>query len=300
MKILDKMEFTEFESFLGIDWSGAKGARLKGLQVAECRASDRKAPTLLEGPQRLGFWRRADVLEFVAGTVASGERVLVGIDFAFSYAHHDFGAYFPEFAQSPRTARNLWHYVDGFGDDDDDFYGARIYAEGSPVRAHYMAPDWKGGRYTFRQRVTERACQAQYTSPHPVFKCIGAANVGTGSLAGMRMLHHLGRRLGNRIRVWPFDGSRPEGPTLCEIFPRLYFKRAGLDPRGWRERSTIDAVLSAYGAESYQGATLDTEDKADAVVSAAALRALSAKPELWRAPESRPESALEGWIFGVE
>lgn len=298
--MLNKKEFPVFETFLGIDWSGAKGPRLKGLQVAECRASDQAAPVLLEGPQRGGFWRRADVLELVAGRVSAGERVLVGIDFAFAYAHHDVGAYFPGGDQSPATARDLWHYVDGFGGADDDFYGARIYAEGSPVRDHYMAPSWKGARYTFRQRVTERACRAQHTSPHPVFKCIGAANVGTGSLAGMRMLHHLGRRLGNRVRVWPFDGTRPDGPTVCEIFPRLYFKRAGLDPRAWREPSTIDAVLSAYGSYSYRGSALDTEDKADAVVSAAALRALSATPELWRAPESRSESALEGWIFGVE
>ena len=297
---MDKTEFPEFETFLGIDWSGAKGPRLTGLQVAESRASDSAAPVLLDGPQRLGRWRRADVLGLVADRVAAGERVLVGIDFAFAYAYHDFGAYFPGVGPSPETVADLWRYVDGFGGDDDDFYGARIYGEGSPVRDHYMAPSWKGARYTFRQRVTESACRAQHTSPHPVFKCIGAANVGTGSLAGMRVLHHLGQRLGNRVRVWPFDGTRPDGPTLCEIFPRLYFKRAGHDPRAWRERSTIDSVLSAYGAEPYHGPPLDTEDKADAVVSAAALRALAGKPELWRAPESRPESALEGWIFGVE
>ncbi|MCR9176618.1 MAG: hypothetical protein NXI19_11535 [Alphaproteobacteria bacterium] len=300
MKKLNKTGAPIFDSFVGIDWSGAKGARLKGLQVAECRAADRKAPVLLNGPQRSGFWRRADVLDLLSGRIAAGERMLVGIDFAFAYAHHDVGAYFPEFSGSPVTVRDLWRYVDGFGRADDDLYGAKIYAEGSPVRDHYMAPNWKGARYTLRQRVTERVCQAQHTSPHPVFKCIGAANVGTGSLAGMRMLYHLGRRCGNRVQVWPFDGTRPDGPTLCEIFPRLYFKRAGLDPRAWRNPETIDAALSAYGADAYRGPALETEDEADAVVSAAALRGLSAKPELWDAPETRSESALEGWIFGVE
>jgi hypothetical protein len=289
-----------FDSFLGIDWSGAKGARLKGLQVAECRAADCAAPVLLDGPQRGGLWRRRDVLELLAGRVATGERVLAGIDFAFAYTHHDVGAYFPKFTGTPETAADLWRFVDGFGAEDDDFYGAQIYAPGSPVRDHYMAPNWKGRQYTLRQRVTELACKDQHTSPHPVFKCIGAANVGTGSLAGMRMLHHLRQRLGNRMRVWPFDGVRPDGPTICEIFPRLYFKRAGQDPRAWRDEATIDAVLSAYRADGYRGRVLDTEDKADAVVSAAALRALSAEPELWRAPETRPDATLEGWIFGVE
>ena len=291
-----------FDHFLGIDWSGARGPRLKGLQVAACESGLSAAPSLVVGPQKNGFWRRSDVLELIADRAASGDRTLVGIDFAFAYAHHDYGAYFPGYAETPVTAEALWRYVDGFGRADDDFYGGHIYAPGSPVRDHYMAPNWKGAQYTLRQRRTEHACARQATSPHPVFKCIGAANVGTGSLAGMRLLAALKTRLGEAACVWPFDGldAGQARVTVCEIFPRLYFKHVGADPRRWVDPETIGTALAGYGADAYWGVPLDTEDKADAVVSAAALRALSTDPAIWRAPGAEPASAYEGWIFGVE
>ncbi len=93
--------------------------------------------------------------------------------------------------------RLLWAMVDRLAGDAADLYAGAVYAPGSPVAGHYLSPHGRGDLYAHRQRATERACAA-VTSPHPVFKCIGAANVGTGSLAGMRLLHRLdgGRRCG--------------------------------------------------------------------------------------------------------
>lgn len=286
------MSLPAFELFLGIDWSGAKGRRLKGLRVAACRPGD-AAPILLDGPQPGGLWRRADVLDRIAAETARGTRLLAGFDFAFAYAHGDREAYFPGDPASPADVRALWAMVDRLAGDGADLYAGAVYAPGSPLAGHYLSPHGRGDRYRHRQRATERACAA-VTSPHPVFKCIGAANVGTGSLAGMRMLH----RLDGRTAVWPF--ADPGAVTIVEIFPRLYFKRARADPRAWRNPAVVDAALAAHGSLPYAGPPLDIEDKADAVVSAAALRHLSGDPAVWLAPAGEPAARREGWIFGVE
>lgn len=280
-----------FDLFYGIDWSGAKSPRLPGLRVAVCEAG-RAAPMLKEGPRAGGLWRRGDVLELLEAACGSGRRVLAGLDFAFAYAHADLGAYFPGINRRMSDVRSLWAFVEDLAADGEDLYAGAVYAPGSPVAQHYLSPKGRGTVYTHRQRRTELACAA-VTTPHPVFKCIGAANVGTGSLAGMRLLH----RVADRAAVWPF--SPPADVTLVEIFPRRYFKHAGADPRAWRDPAVIDAALAAHGSAAFAGAPLDTEDKADAVVSAAALRALSADPGVWAAPAAEPAARLEGWIFGV-
>ena len=62
----------------------------------------------------------------------------------------------------------------------------------------------------------------------------------------------------------------------------------------------VDAALAAHDSLPYAGPPLDIEDKADAVVAAAALRHLSGDPAVWRAPSGEPAARWEGWIFGVE
>ncbi|WP_281684377.1 hypothetical protein [Thalassobaculum salexigens] len=280
-----------FDRFYGIDWSGSKARRLPGLQVAEC-APGTAAPRLLDGPQPGGLWRRLDVLALLERERDAGARVLAGFDFAFAYAHADHGGYFPGTGPDLADVRALWAFVEDLAGETEDLYAGSVYAPGSPVADHYLSPLGRGSLYTYRQRRAEQACAA-VTTPHPVFKCIGAANVGTGSLAGMRLLH----RIAGWAAVWPFA---PPGPlTVAEIFPRRYFMAVGQDPRAWRDPAVIDATLAGYGSAAYAGAALDTEDKADAVVAAAALRRLSDDPTVWSAPAREPASRHEGWIFGV-
>lgn len=280
-----------FDRFYGIDWSGSKARRLPGLRVAASAPGD-GAPALLDGPHPGGLWRRLDVLALLEREIAAGSRVLAGFDFAFAYAHADRGGYFPDTGPDLADIRALWAFVEDLAGDTEDLYAGAVYAPGSPVADHYLSPVGRGPLYSYRQRRTEQAC-AGITTPHPVFKCIGAANVGTGSLAGMRMLH----RIAETAAVWPFDAPGPV--TLVEVFPRRYFMGVGQDPRAWRDAAVIDATLAGYGSAAYAGPALDSEDKADAVVAAAALRALSADPQVWSAPAHEPASRLEGWIFGV-
>lgn len=288
-----------FDGWIGVDWSGAKSRRLPGIQVAEARVGA-SAPRLLDGPQPGGLWRRGDVLALLIEREARGERLLVGFDFAFAYAQADRGSYFPGVPDAPGDVPALWSYVDALAGAAEDFYGGEVYAAGSPVAPLYLTPAGRGARYEHRRRRTEVACAA-VTSPHPVFKCIGAANVGTGSLAGMRMLTELKATLGDRAAVWPFEAVHGVGLTVAEIFPRLYFMRAGQDPRKWRDPAVVNAALAGFGSRAMpDGWRPHREDHADAVVSAAALRSLSTSPATWQAPGSEPAARSEGWIFGVE
>ena len=280
------------DAWLGIDWSGSKAARLPGIQVAEALPGT-APPRLLPGPQGGGLWRRTDVLDLLLARHAAGQRVVAGFDFAFAYAQRDRGSYFPGVEGAPDEVRALWAFVERLAMAGGDLYGGAVYAPGSPVAHLYLTPAGRGAGYEHRRRRTEIDCAA-VTSPHPVFKCVGAANVGTGSLAGMRLLH----RLSGQAAIWPFD--QPGRLTVVEIFPRLYFMRTGADPRAWRDPRVVDAALAGHGSAPYAGPALDTEDKADAVVAAAALRALSAEPRVWAAPDGEPAARREGWIFGVE
>lgn len=282
-----------FDVFLGIDWSGSKSRRLKGIRVACCEPGS-GAPVLLPGPQADGLWRREDVLRHVLARRLAGERVLAGFDFAFAYAYADRVSYFPGLTPAPTSARELWAFVESRSGAREDLYGGALYEPGSPVAHHYWRSGPRPPDFVERRRRTEIACGA-VTWPHPVFKCFSAANVGTGSLAGMRLLH----RVTDYGAVWPFDG--PGELTVVEIFPRFYVRRAGVNPSRLHERPpAVDAVLVAYGSRPYAGPPLDSEDTADAVVSAAALRALSSDPGVWSVPSSEPASQWEGWIFGVD
>ncbi|WP_193188624.1 hypothetical protein [Nisaea sediminum] len=286
-----------FDLYLGIDWSGAKGARTKGIQVAAALPGG-AMPELLPNPFREhGIWSRLDVLSFLEARVEEGMRVLAGFDFAFCYPFEDEGTYFPGLEQAPERPEEVWSLVERSAEGVAELYGAAVYQRTDlPYRDYFMAPGHKGDLYRHRQRETELAA-ASVTTPHPVFKCIGAANVGTGSLAGMRLLHRL-RGWGDRVRIWPFDAGPGGSLTVTEIFPRLFYKRASGDPRAWNSRDNLMAVCRHYGVTDGAVPQIGTEDEADALVTAAGLRALSGDGSLW-AQSRQPAAAREGWIFGA-
>lgn len=280
-----------FDRFYGIDWSGSKARRLPGLRVAEC-APGTAAPNLLDGPQSGGLWRRLDVLALLEREIAAGTRVLAGFDFAFAYAHADRGAYFPETGPDPSDIRALWAFVEDLAGETEDLYAGSVYAPGSPVADHYLSPLGRGSLYAYRQRRAEQACAGCHhaASGVQVHRCRQCGyRLGGGDAAAAP-----DRRPRRRLAF------RRTGPGYAGGgVPRRYFIAAGQDPRAWRERATVDATLAGYGSAAYSGPVLDTEDKADAVVAAAALRALSEDPAVWSAPGREPASRLEGWIFGV-
>lgn len=290
-----------FDLYCAIDWSGAKGERHKGIQMALAEPG-RGVPRLLDNPfHGSGRWSRTDVLRWLTETTASGRRVLAGFDFAFAYPYLDAGSYFPGLEGVPTRPAALWQRVEEVCRDDDDFYGGAFYLSGDlPYRDYFWAHPWRGPRYAERKRRTELAAR-EVAPPHPVFKCFGPANVGTGSLAGMRFLHALISGRAGQARVWPIADPADAALVVVEIYPRLYFRTAGANPTKFLRHEAVLRTLEQFGADDGVVEEPSTEDEADALVSAAALRSLAGRPAVWRPASASAEAlAREGWIFGVE
>ena len=210
-----------FSSYLGIDWSGAKAKHHAGLQLAIAKPG--KAVPKRMGPPVGRYWSRCQVLELLieyANAAVGKLPVLAGIDFAFAHpfrikqstdliidvaAEVDGKSYFPGAEDSPKTATELWALVEKVNCNQPDLYGGAMFSHPKWGEYYLAPPDYKARYYESHRRLTEIASKAAGRSPAPTFKAVGADNVSTGSLAGMRLLHRLKQHLGERLSIWPFD-----------------------------------------------------------------------------------------------
>ena len=292
--------------FVGIDWSGARGPRQPGIQLSMALPGAAAPQTIL--PEDGRHWGREGIRDWLVARVRRNEAgpILVGIDFAFAHPFQDEGAYYPGLAASPPDAPALWQMVEATCERDPHLYGGAMFTA-PEIGDHYLSPRNHGApHYRSRRRVTELAARASARAPSPTFKAIGADNVATGSMAGMRLIHALKAALGPRLAVWPFDVVTPDrlpdlAMVLVEIFPSYYFHAAGLNPakNAAADPAFMNAALAAYDSRGvgpgYAPRGADA-DEADAIISAAALRHLAGLDGCWHAPEA---AAKEGWIFGV-
>lgn len=280
-----------FARFIGIDWSGARGARHRSVAVASCDAGQ-GAPILLAPPG--GAWARAEVLAWLHDLAARRERALIGMDFSFAPPFLDRSEYFPGVA-APAQARALWAWVDA-GAQDVDLGAAGFVAE--RLRAHFYFGAASGPKAAFQRW---RVCEARFNAggggkASSIFDCVGAAQVGKASFAGMRLLHGLGAA----IPVWPFDPVPDDGPLLVEIYARVFLRRAGGRGLKLRDGAALDAALAALGSDPAEGGAWMSDHATDAMVTAAGLRAAVGDAGVWQPDGLTPEvAASEGWTFGV-
>ena len=124
----------------------------------------------------------------------------------------------------------------------------------------------------------------------------------------MRLLHHCA----GQAWVWPVTPpdevarlKQQDGLlTLVEIYPALYFTMAGVKDAA-KKAAPLDALNTAL--EHFKSrpvaevaAALPDHDDLDAVISAAALRALHHGEEVFPiAAEDAAAATSEGWIFGA-
>ena len=288
----------QFDLFVGIDWSGARGKSHKGISVFTCETG-RNVPVKIMPPSPKNAFSRQDVICYLED-ISADHKVLAGIDFAFAYPVDDKGHYFPDLAKTakqPQSVRALWQVIDDANHDADDFYGGLIW-DNPHDGPYYNAPSGrKGAQFTSRRRLTEDAAKP-VKSPSPTFNCVGPAGVGTGSLAGMRLCHYFS----DKADIWPFDITLSSQLCLVEIFPSYYFKYAGIVPSGGAQTrpDALNAALSFFDSDgvpaSFQAEGPDGDD-ADALIASAALRYFADDPSLWQVPE---KARSEGWIFGVK
>jgi hypothetical protein len=285
---------TAFDLFVGVDWSGQRGPRLEGLQVAACGV-DAGAPRLVANPAG-GAWTRPDFGDWL---LRREGRVLCGLDFSFCFPWEDRQAYFPGAPADPPDYRAFWELVDVLGAADADLFGGGL-CDAAPFAAYFRRGAVTGDRYERRLRVTEALTGARgLGAAESVFNLVGARQVGKGSLAGMRLLRWLKRHDG--VAVWPFESGDEAALVVVETFPTAFIRMAGAGRGKVRDVERLDPVLHHFGSAPWPGRTFAASDHAaDAVITAAALRRLAPQPLVWNpAGLSDRVRRTEGWTFGI-
>ena len=283
----------DFNNFIAVDWSGDKSKFQKGISVARCQVG-KHAPKIIKPEDR--YWSRSSLIKWLLKEVTE-KKTLIGFDFSFAYPFYDCFSYFPGIKDSPISPYKLWKKIDNINNKLANFYGGGIWSE-EPYSNYYNSPNLKGTLYKSRRRFTEIEAKNKIHSPSPTFNCVGPGAVGTGSLAGMRVLNFLK----NEINIWPFNNNiLQKKSVVVEIFPTYYFRYAGIKPEkniGYT-MSKINQALSHYDCNSLPKDIIiggPDQDDADAIVSAAAMRYFSNNRNCWNVPKV---SQKEGWIFGV-
>lgn len=268
-----------FTRFVGIDWSGAKGARHPSIQIAVCAAGD--APPQLVVPTG-GVWSRHAALDWLGGQ--SGD-VLVGMDAGFGFAA------VPPFIA---PARDLWAEVEAVCAAETDL-GAHGFIDHRRDAFWLGAADGPRGLRA-HLRVTEQVYKASGLGvPTSNFVLLGASQVGKATLTAMRLLHRL------QWPVWPFDPLPLRGPVILEIYAQAFARLAGFRGK-LRDAASLNTALARHGSRPLPADFPATfpDHVGDAIVTAAGLRAIAGQPHWWQPAGLTPIiAATEGWTFGV-
>lgn len=295
------MLMRRFSHFICIDWSGARGERQPGIAVAVAvaGANGDAPPALVREGHR---WSRREVADWLIELTETKADALIGVDFSAAFAFVDRGCFFPEWADSPPSAKALWALVERLCADDAHLEVGSFLAHGQAHR-HFRhgqgdVGDLFGGGIG-RLRVVEQHQRATgQASSWSNSNLVGAGQVGKASLTGMRMLHRIGPRLPN----WPFDPVPSRGPLLIEIYTTMAARAAGV-PAGrskLRSGEALDAALAQLGSRPTERFGPISDHASDALLTAAWMRAKAGDPALWSPALLTDELAqTEGWTFGV-
>ena len=281
---------TAFDRFAAIDWSGAKGKRHKGIAIAICDATG-GAPRLVR-PDHV--WSRTEVLDWLVAEAAEAP-TLFGFDFSFAPPIADRGEYLPGEPRVPASARELWAYVDHHCDDED--LGAASFLERSHRRHFYFGiADGVKADYMHFRRCDARLNAMGGRKTASAYDAIGAAQVAKASFAGMRLLH----RLSGKVAIWPMDPIPERRSAVVEIYTRIYLREAGLPGTKLRTRADLNRALAGLGSPPARLRFEPNDHQTDALVTAAGMRLLAARPGSWSPEGLTPELArTEGWTFGI-
>ncbi|MEM6857239.1 MAG: hypothetical protein AAF559_05150 [Pseudomonadota bacterium] len=300
------MKTPEFDHFLAVDWSGAKGERHKGIALALAEA-DGGPPVLVKPPTR--GWSRTEVMALLRDELPP--KTLVGVDLGISLPYQDTGAFFPGWDKSPRSAKKLWAMIDEICADDPHLGAHSFVAHQEASRYFRHSKDNEGDRFLLdgaisregRFRVAEAAQRAQKCRPVSNFNLVGAAQVGKSSLSGMRMLH----QLRGKLNVWPMDPvpgrwSPQKGSVLVEIYTGLASKETA--DLGARTKlltyADLNAALSALDCPPVDEDGEIDDHSSDALLTAAWMRHVAPERKRWEPRFLTAEIAwTEGWTFGA-
>src|SRR3954471_353977 len=281
---------SQFESYIAIDWSGAKGKRHKGIAIAEARGDS--APRLVRPGH---VWSREEVLAWLLKRAAA-EPTLFGFDFSFAPPIVEKGEYLLGEPDVPKTAREFWAYVDAMCNDED--LGAASFLETAHRRHFYfgIADGVKADFVRFRQCDGRLNAQGGRKTAS-AYDAIGAAQVAKASFSGMRLL----RSLDGKVAIWPMDSLPERGSAVVEIYTRIYLRRAGMSGTKLRSRASLNLALEGLGSPPARLRFEPNDHQTDALVTAAGMRQLATdEPRAFEPEDLTPAIARsEGWTFGV-
>ena len=291
---------SRFSHFVGVDWSGAKGKRQKGIALAIADAEG-GPPVLIDNN---GGWGRNEVLAILRDSLPAN--ALVGMDLGISLPFADCGSFFPGWDDSPANARELWAQIDAICADDPNLE-ASSFVDHPQIAPFYRRHGGREGDLfrcdgaehgRGRLRATERAQADMGCKPYSNFNLVGAAQVGKSSLTGMRMLHQLGRD----FSVWPVDPLPARGSVICEIYTTLAAMDAGRSASRSKIRDfdELNTALGNLDSPPVTGKGAIDDHSSDALITAAWLRKVANDPKKWSPKGLTAKLAqTEGWTFGA-
>ena len=283
------MSGAKFIRFVAIDWSGAKGARHKGIAIAS--AGREGAPKLIR-PNH--FWSRTEVKDWLLKE-ATREPTLFGFDFSFAPPFVERGAYLPGEPGIPDNAKEFWAYVERHCSDDD--LGAASFLEDVHRRHFYFGiADGRKSDFVFFRQCDARLNQQGGRKTASAYDAICAAQVAKASFAGMRLLH----TLGDKMAIWPMDSLRPGHSAVVEIYTRIYLRAAGMPGAKLRSRADLNRALAGLGSPPARLRFEPDDHQTDAMVTAAGMRVHATNPSAFAPDGLTPALArTEGWTFGI-
>jgi hypothetical protein len=121
--------------------------------------------------------------------------------------------------------------------------------------------------------------------------------VAKASFSGMRFLH----RLDGKVAIFPMDPLPDNGSVVCEIYTRIYLRRAGMSGTKLRTRAELNTALAGLDSKPARLRFEPNDHQTDALVTAAGMRALArSEPRAFQPEGLTPDIARrEGWTFGV-
>lgn len=263
--------------YIAVDWSGSKDERgqLTGIWLAEAESG-----SLVR--LRNGLTRK-EAIAMLVKEIASGDAVIIGLDFAFS---------FPKWYLKWRklgSVRDLWDLA---AKEGEKWLGSDTW------------PFWgRSGEYQRRPENLKVHCQFRQTErdhkrsqPKSVFQVSGVGAVGTGTIRGLPALVEL-QEAG--AAIWPFDDPETGRANVVEIFPRLFYGTAVtkvMSVRGRDSRKNYLATSYAHVARHWRDVMIGSPDAFDAGVSALVMSACAADFHSLKRP-TEAQMLLEGKIW---
>ena len=261
------MDSSQFERYIGIDYSGAETptSSLKGLRVY-LATRDAEATEVAPPPSPRKYWTRKELAHWLLERLSEPIPTMVGIDHGFSFPIRYF-----EIHQIPPDWDVFLRDFQSHWPTDGPYVYVDFVRDGSVGNGAARTGNSKW------RRETERRCKGKSVFH---FDCQGT--VAKSTHGGIPWLLFLREHLGTGVHFWPFDGFTvpPSKSVVVEAYPALYKHRFPARPDM-------------------------TADQQDAFSIASWLRQVDSTGELQAAlhPDLDPSMQLlartEGWILGV-